>query len=61
MTNIDDFDVIHKVANFYFQSYVPEKKSFTHILQCKDGKKMTARFFLYYNTDDIIDVHKEML
>ena len=39
MSNIelDDFDVIYKVYNEYFQVYCNEKKDFTHLVGSKNG------------------------
>ena len=55
-----DFDVIHEVADEYFQRHVAENRSFTHQSGSKNGKNMFAIFYLYFNTNDTVDFHREM-
>ena len=43
-----------------FSAFLPRKKKFTHLVGSKNGY-LIAYMFIDYNSDDSIDVHKEML
>ena len=39
---------------------MPKKQGFTHHCGSENGTNMRCIFYLYFNTDDTVDFHKEM-
>ena len=39
---------------------MPEKRCVTHQCGSENGTNMRCIFYLYFNTDDTVDFHKEM-
>ena len=52
---VKDFDVLHKVAEEYFQHCCSDKKE---LVGSKHGY-LVGYFYINYNSDEPIDVHKE--
>ena len=54
-----DFDVILRVANEYFQVFCQEKINLTHLVDSENGN-LVAYLYMYSDSQEPIDVHKEM-
>ena len=55
----EPYDVVHKVANEYFECFCSDERCFTHLVRSKKDYLITY-FYLKYNKTDLVDAKKKL-